>query len=36
MVYGGLINLDKGIHGIVLISEELEIIYENLYLNKVP
>jgi len=28
--------LEKGIHGIVLISEELEIVYENLFLSKVP
>ena len=35
-VYQSLINLEKGIHGIVLISEELEIIYDNLYLGKVP
>jgi len=36
VVFHSLTNLEKGIHGIVLISEDLEIIYENLYLNKVP
>lgn len=36
VVYSSLTNLEKGIHGIVLISEDLEIVYENLYLNKVP
>jgi len=31
-----LINLDKGICGLVLISEDLEIIMESLYEGKVP
>lgn len=36
VVYTSLTNLEKGIYGIMLISEELEQIYDNLYLNKVP
>jgi len=31
-----LVNLEKGIFGIVLISEDLEIIYDMLLLNRVP
>ena len=36
MVYNSLVNLEKGIFGIVLISEDLEIIYDMLLLNRVP
>ena len=31
-----LINLEKGINGLVLISEDLEIVMRCLYENKVP
>jgi dynein heavy chain len=30
------VNLDKGISGLVLISEELELVMQSLYENKVP
>lgn len=36
VVHTSLTNLEKGIHGIMLISEDLEIIYDTLYNNKVP
>lgn len=36
VVHSSLINLEKGIHGIMLISEDLEIVYDNLFLNRVP
>jgi len=36
VVRNSLINLEKGIHGFVLISEELEIIMDNLAESKVP
>lgn len=35
-VRSSLINVDKGIKGLVLISEELEKIMQSLYENKVP
>jgi hypothetical protein len=36
VVKNSLLNLEKGIHGIVLISEELEKVMDNLFEARVP
>jgi len=36
VIKSSLVNLEKGINGFVLISEELEKIMENLFEQKVP
>jgi dynein heavy chain len=35
-VRNSLVNLDKGLSGLVLISEDLELIMYSLFDNKVP